>query len=211
VSIPPGESQTFTKDATLFGTTTNVARATGDVGGDICSPGQDVLTVSVLAPPQGSFTCSEPISELTLKWNGSQTVDVRAWQGAENTSPSLGNFNNVAPGDVVTISGFGASYPTVEVLNPVTHVRIGKSNFDLWCNDPEMNSVDDCGKNIGNLKDNYSNLNNDWLLEGMVDSDETLACTPGVLSSPSCGFGPELILVMPLLFAWHRRKLRKEA
>jgi hypothetical protein len=90
-------------------------------------------------------------------------------------------------------------------------VKLGESTFDLWCNDPSMNGLEDCDKNNGNLKNNYSYLNNDWLLEGMVDSDETLSCTPGLVSNPPCGFGPELILVLPALLVWHRRNLRKEA
>ena len=49
------------------------------------------------------------------------------------------------------------------------------------------------------------------IAEGMVDSDETLACTPGLVPNPpACGFGPELIVLMPGLLWWHRRKLRKE-
>ena len=210
-SIPAGQSVTFTKDATLFGTTTNVATATGDVGGDICTPGTDTLTVNVTAPPPGSFSCSEPISALTLTWNGSQTVDVRVWKGNENVSPMLASFDNVAPGQSIEVSGFGSSYPTFEILNPVTDAKLGESTFDLWCNDPSMNSLEDCGKNNGNLKSNYAYLNNDWLLEGMTDSDETLSCTPGLVSNPPCGFGPELLLVLPGLLVWHRRKLRKEA
>jgi hypothetical protein len=210
-SIPAGQSVTFTKDATLFGTTTNVATATGDVGGDICTPGNDVLTVNVTAPPPGSFSCSEPISALTLTWNGSQTVDVRVWKGNENVSPMLSTFDDVAPGQSIEVSGFGASYPTFEILHAVTNAKLGESTFDLWCNDPSMNSLEDCGKNNGNLKYNYANLNNDWLLEGMTDDDETLSCTPGLVSNPPCGFGPELLLVLPGLLVWHRRKLRKEA
>jgi hypothetical protein len=211
VSIPPGGSQTFTKPATLFGTTTNVATATGDVDGNICTPGTDALTVSVTAPPQGSFTCSEPIKALTLIWNGAQTVDLRVWKGNENVSPLLATFDDVAPGQSVEITGLGNTYPTIEILHPVTNVKLGESTFDLWCNDPSMNALEDCGKNNGNLKNNYSYLNNDWLLEGMVDSDETLSCTPGLVSNPPCGFGPELIVVLPALLVWHRRKLRKEA
>jgi hypothetical protein len=210
-SIPAGQSVTFTKDATLFGTTTNVATATGDIGGDICNPGVDSVTVNVTAPPPGSFSCSEPVTELTLTWNGTQTVDVRVWKGNENVSPMLASFDDVAPGDSIEVAGFGSSYPTFEILHAVTNAKLGESTFDLWCNDPSMNSLEDCGKNNGNLKYNYSNLNNDWLLEGMVDSDETLSCTPGLVSNPPCGFGPELLLVLPGLLVWHRRKLRKEA
>lgn len=211
-SIPPGGEQTFVKGATLFGTTTNVATATGDVTGNICTPGVDQVTINVLAPPPGSFYCSEPISELTLIWNGSQTVDIKAWKGNENFSMLLESFDDVEPGDAITVAGLGGGYPTFEIFNSAGTLKLGESTFDLWCNDPSMNSLEDCGKNNGNLKANYSYLINDWLLEGMVDSDEELACTPGLVPNPpSCGFGPELMLVLPGLLLWHRRRLRKEA
>ena len=46
----------------------------------------------------------------------------------------------------------------------------------------------------------------------MKDSNETLACTPGLVPNPpACGFGPELVLLMPGLMWLHRRRLRKEA
>jgi hypothetical protein len=40
-----------------------------------------------------------------------------------------------------------------------------------------MNDALDCGKLQGDGKDKAGYLN-DWLLEGLVDSDETLVCTP---------------------------------
>jgi hypothetical protein len=212
VSIPASRTQTFVKNATLFGTTTNVATVTGDVTGNVCNPGVDQLTVSVSAPPQGSFYCSEPINELTLIWNGAQTVDVRAWSGAPNASTLLETFDDVDPGDAITVSGLGPGTPVFEVFAMAGLPKLGESKFDLTCNDSSMNSLEDCGKNNGNLKLNYSNLINDWLLEGMVDSDEELACTPGLVPNPpACGFGPELMLVMPGLLLWHRRRLRREA
>ena len=91
-------------------------------------------------------------------------------------------------------------------------MKLGESKFDLSCNDTSMNGLEDCGKNNGNLKYNYSSLINDWLLEGMKDSNETLACTPGLVPNPpACGFGPELVVLMPGLMWLHRRRLRKEA
>jgi hypothetical protein len=212
VSIPASQSQTFIKTATLFGTTTNVATATGDVDGDICAPGTDQVTVSVLAPPQGAFSCSAPITELTLIWNGSQTVDVKVWSGAPNLSTLLGTFDDVDTGEAVNATGLGGTTPTLEIFDSTGTTLIGKSQFDLTCSDQSMNSLEDCGKNNGNLKLNYSTLNNDWLLEGMVDSDEELACTPGLVPNPpACGFGPELMVVMPGLLWWYRRRLRKES
>jgi hypothetical protein len=208
-SLAPGEVKTFTTSATLYGTTTNVATATGDVMGSVCEPGVDQVTVGVQAPPPGSFFCSEPISELTTIWNGAQTVDVKAWEGAPGGT-LLGFFDNVAPGEAITVSGFGNDYPIYEIFNSSSTVKLGQSSFDLWCSDWSMNGVEDCGKNIGNLKWNDPNLIDDWLLEGMVDTDETLECTPGLVPSPpTCGFGPELMFVMPGLWWLHRRRLRR--
>jgi uncharacterized repeat protein (TIGR01451 family) len=213
VTLAPGASQTFIKDATLFGTTTNVATATGDVAGSVCDPGTDQLTVNVTAPPPGSFYCSEPIKELTLIWNGAQTVDIRAWSGVENYTTLLDGFEDVAPGESITVGGLSASmFPTFEILHATTGVKLGESTFDLWCNDPSMNGLEDCGKNVGNLKFDFFYLNNDWLLEGMVDSNEALKCTPGLVPQPpSCGFGPEILVVMPGLFWLYRRRLKKQA
>jgi len=211
ISLPPGGMQTFTKSATLYGTTDNVATVTGDSDGNFCAPGTDTVTVGVLAPPQGSFSCSEPISELTMIWNGSQTVDIKAWKGAVG-GILLNTFDDVAPGDAITVSGLGTTTPVWEIFDSAGTVKLGESKFDLTCNDTSMNSLEDCGKENGNLKYNYSNLNNDWLLEGMVDSNEELACTPGLVPNPpACGFGPELVLLMPGLMWLHRRRLRKVA
>ncbi len=209
VTLTPGETQTFIENATLYGTTTNVATATGDVGGDVCDPGIDQVTVSVTAPPPGSFYCSEPITELTLIWNGAQTVDVKVWEGAVGGN-RLHTFQNVAPGQAIEATGLGADYPTFEIFDETGTVKLGESSFDLWCNDKSMNGIEDCGKNNGNLKYDDPSLNNDWLLEGMVDTDETLSCTPGLVPNPpACGFGPELMFLLPGLLWWHRRRLQK--
>jgi len=209
VSIPPGESETFTRTATLFGTTTNVATASGDVSGDFCAPATDQVTVGVIAPPQGSFSCSAPMTELTVIWNGAQTVDVKAWAGEPGTSALLGTFDNVDPGEKITVTGLGATTPTLEIFDSTGTTLIGTSQFKVDCSDHSMNGIEDCGKENGNLKDNQPSLINDWLLEGMVDSDETLACTPALVAAPPpCGFGPELVVVMPGLLWWYRRRQR---
>ncbi|MGH0030092.1 MAG: DUF7467 domain-containing protein [Myxococcota bacterium] len=211
-TLLPLEMKTFVQNATLYGTTTNVATATGDVNGDVCDPGVDTVNIDVLAPPPGSFYCSEPISAITMVWDGTQTVDVRAWSGDPLASSVLNEFDDVAPGDAVEVTGLGQSYPTFEIFDSTGVTKLGESKFDLWCNDKSMNGVEDCGKRNGDLKWNDPTLINDWLFEGMVDSDETLECTPGLVPNPpSCGFGPELIVLMPGLMWWHRRRLRKEA
>lgn len=211
LSLAPGEMQTFTKSATLFGTTQNIAMATGDVNGDICDEGADSVTVTVTAPPQSSFTCGEPITEISMVWDGTQTVDIVAWDGGVGTT-NVGNFDNVAPGDVVTVSISGYYYPVWEIFDETGVTKLGESSFDLWCNDKSMNGLEDCGKRNGNLKIDDPGLINDWLLEGMIDANETLACTPDALPpAEDCGFGPELILVMPGLMWFHRRRMRKQS
>jgi hypothetical protein len=213
-SIAPGASVTFKKLATLYGTTTHVATVTGDVEGDICEAGSDSLTIGVRAPMQGSFTCSQWIKELTLIWDGAQTVDVKVWAGAPGSSTLLTIFEDVNPGDAITAGSLasGAGNPVFEIFDSTGVTKLGESKFDLTCNDTAMNGIDDCGANIGNLKYNYASLINDWKLEGMKDSNETLACTPGLVPNPpACGFGPELVVLMPGLMWLHRRRLRKQA
>ena len=71
-----------------------------------------------------------------------------------------------------------------------------------------MNGIEDCDKPEGDGKSNEPSLINDWLLEGM-SGDQDLVCTPGDnIVPPACGFGPELIVVMPLLMWAHRRRIR---
>ena len=211
VSLDPGEMQTFTKNATLFGTTTNVATATGDVGGDICSPGVDQLTVDVLAPPPGSFYCSEPINELTMIWNGAQVVDVKAWKGSVG-GVLLGTYLGVAPGDGITVAGLGSSESTWEIFL-AGGAKIGESKIDPTCEDKNMNGVEDCGKNEGNGKYDLPDKINTWLLDGLKDDNDNLDCTPEFTPPPvdPCGLGPELVLLMPGLMWLHRRRLRKSA
>lgn len=212
-SLAPGEMKTFTKEASVFGSVINTGTVMGDVDGAMCSPAMDTAEVVVDIPPYGSFTCSEPINELTMIWNGAQTVDVKAWDGAVGSSTLIGTYNDVAPGDSITVDSLGAAYPIWEIFDSTGTVKLGESSFDLWCHDYKMNGIEDCGKAEGNRETNDPGLINDWLLEGMVDTDETLECTPGLPPGvpPSCGFGPELLFLMPGLFWLHRRRMRKTA
>jgi hypothetical protein len=209
VSLAPGQSTTFVAPATLLGTTSNVATATGNVLGDICTPGEDSVTTSVVVPPSGSFTCScwQELTELTLKWNGTQIVDVKVWDGPVG-STLLTTLDNVLPGSKKTVTGFTADDSTWEIFDQWSNVKLGESKFRLNCSDKDMNNVEDCGKNQGDGKYDTPGLINDWILDGMVDDDETLSCSPTVVGPPpSCGFGPELMFVLPGLLWLHRRRL----
>ncbi len=126
-----------------------------------------------------AFTCSKPINELTMIWNGSApTVWVTAWKGAVG-STALATLQPVSRGAALTVSGFAGSPNDVywEIFSdPAGTNKLGVSTFHLSCSDADMNGADDCGKPQGDGKGKIGFLN-DWLLKGLVDSDETLVCT----------------------------------
>jgi hypothetical protein len=215
-SIGAGQTETYTRLATVYGTVTNIGTVTGDVGGSECEAAMDDATVEVDIPPQGSFTCGcwERFDEITMTWDGTQTVDVKAWSGSGSVSGVLlAEFDDVAPGDNITVDGFVHSQTTWEIFDSTGTTLLGKSEFNLTCQDHELNGIEDCGKNQGNGKYNDPTKINTWLFEGVVDDDETLVCTPELPPGvpPACGLGPELMLVLPGLFWWHRRRLHRAA
>jgi hypothetical protein len=211
VSIPPGGMVTFSETATLFSTTTNLATVTGDVSGGACEAASDEATVEVLLPPQGSFTCWGDIDDVTVVWDGTQTVDVKAWKGSVG-GVLLGQYVGVAPGEAITVSGLGSSESTWEIFL-AGGAKIGESKIDPSCEDKNMNGVEDCGKNEGNGKYDLPDKINTWLLDGLKDNNDNLDCTPEFTPPPvdPCGLGPELVLLMPGLMWLHRRRLRKSA
>jgi hypothetical protein len=209
VTLQPGESQTFIATGTLLGTTTNVASVNGDILGDLCTEATDEVTSTVVVPPNGAFTCScgQALTELTLKWDGAQIVDVKVWDGAPG-STLLNTWNNVAIGTKKTASGFTAETVTWEIFDAAGTTKLGESKFKLDCQDHAMNGVEDCDKRQGNGKYDTVGLINDWILDGMVDDDETLSCTPTVVGPPpACGIGPEALLVVAGLLWVQRRRL----
>jgi hypothetical protein len=182
------------------------------VNGDICAPGVDQVTVDVVIPPSGAFSCScwQSLKEITMQWNGTQSVDVVAWDGDPNSSTMLETANDLPPGYTFTVGGFTGDYTVYEIYDSTGTTKLGESRFDLTCSDREMNGFEDCGKNEGNGKYNQSGYINDWLLQGLVDDDETMSCTPILVPPPpACGFGPELLLVLPGLMLAHRRRMRR--
>jgi hypothetical protein len=202
--------------ATVMGTTTP--------SGAVCNTATDSVTTDVFLPPQGSFDCKDakPIDELTMIWNPdplspNQNVCVRAFLGAAHGS-QLQVFTDVAPGDVVKVNGMGGSPNDQEwVIYPVEDcltTPLGVSRFHISCSDGNMNGIEDCGKALGDSKDDDPSFINDWLFEGMK-GDKTLDCTPDpILADPAwaedCGLGSELALLLPGLM-WMRRRLRRRA
>ena len=65
--------------------------------------GLDILVTNSGGPPPGNFACNGPVTEMTMIWNGSETVDIKVWPGAVGVGTDLGYFDDVAPGDAVEV------------------------------------------------------------------------------------------------------------
>ncbi len=168
-----------------------------DTGDYLCTPSVCDLTVEKTCqipppPPTTTFTCSTDITSISMIWNGSQTVNVQAYYGKVGASTLLKTINGVKVGDEVTVSGYANSGNNVEweIFSAATGQSLGKSTFHLSCSDGDMDGeisnrdqqqlpgvTNDCGKNEGNGK-GLTGFINTWLFAGMVDSNETLDCTP---------------------------------
>jgi hypothetical protein len=142
--------------------------------------GLSALKTCLVPPPPTPFVCSDakPIDELTMIWDGTQDIRVRAWKGNVG-STLLAEIDNVMPGQVVSVSGFADSPNDVywEIFEAGTSTKIGESTFHLSCSDADMNGPEDCGTREGDGKDKTGFLN-DWLLEGMAGNGQHLICTP---------------------------------
>jgi hypothetical protein len=153
----------------------------------------------VAQPPAGPFDCSDakPIDKLSMIWDGSQNIRIKAWKGGVG-STLLADIDNIAIGDEVTVTRFGGSPNDVywEIFEAGTSKGIGESAFHLSCSDDEMDGEtddtsypQDCGRPQGNGKSNDSTLTNDWLFEGMAGNGLALDCTPVDLTpSDQCFF-----------------------
>jgi len=70
VTIPAGESVTFTTTAVVESETTNIATVTGQVGGQVCSEGTDSATITVVEPPEEPQVCTKKIAAMLLRYTG---------------------------------------------------------------------------------------------------------------------------------------------
>jgi hypothetical protein len=113
-------------------------------------------------------------------WDGSASdVWVTAWKGTVG-STALATLAPVSLGSKLTVNGFAGSPNDViwEIFtDPNGLSKLGESTFHLSCSDVDMNDALDCGKPQGDGKAQTGFLN-DWILDGLVDTDETLMCTP---------------------------------
>jgi len=125
------------------------------------------------------FDCEKPIDALSMIWNGSQTIRVKAWKGNVG-STLLADIDPVDPDQEVTVNGYAGSPNDVywEIFDTGTDNKIGESKFHMSCSDQDMNGPEDCDTPQGDGKKNESQYINDWLLEGMVDSTSIFDCNP---------------------------------
>jgi len=70
VTLAAGASATFTTTAVIEQETTNVATATGSVGGQACTPGVADATITVEEPPEEPQICTKKIASMLLQYTG---------------------------------------------------------------------------------------------------------------------------------------------
>jgi hypothetical protein len=70
ITIPAGGTASFTATSLVEAETTNVATVTGDVAGQVCSPGIDSATITLTEPPEEPQICTKKIAATLLKYIG---------------------------------------------------------------------------------------------------------------------------------------------
>ena len=151
----------------VFENTVVVTAETGS--GALCQTSDSVI-VKRLPPPPPPMSCSDidPLTELSMVWNGEDGVTITTEMGEV--------FENLQNGNQITFMvdrGVANDYPIYLSYSDGT---FGESQFHLSCSDDEMDGSDDCGKAQGNNKGDEPDLVNDWLLDGMTGETGSFAC-----------------------------------
>ena len=148
----------------------------------------------VPSPTPGPFNCNnmKPISSISMIWNGSQTINIKAWRGQPG-STLLSTQNGITPGQTVTVTGYNGKPNDVvwEIFDAGSGANIGKSDFHLSCSDADMNGPEDCGKAEGDGK-GLSGYINQWIFAGMSGANN-ISIDCGSQSGPptaSCTIAP---------------------
>jgi len=139
-------------------------------------------SVPSATPSATAFSCSnmKPISSISMIWNGTQTINIKAWRGTPGTV-LLSTQNGITPGQKVTVSGYTGTPNDVqwEIFDAATGNKIGTSDFHLSCSDVDMNGPEDCGKAEGDAK-GLSGFINTWIFAGMSGANGiTIDCGNG--------------------------------
>jgi hypothetical protein len=147
-----------------------------------CTAACDITIEKTCSVPQPPYTCTKPITSLTMKWDGAVSIRIA---GIAGVTPF--DIDAVDPGEVITVSGYDGSQgndvfwnicaaSSLGTCDSANAGFIGQSSFHLSCSDVDMNSGDDCGKIEGNNKGSTNclpgNTNasciNQWIFEGMT-------------------------------------------
>jgi hypothetical protein len=133
----------------------------------------------------------KPISSISQIWNGSQTINIKAWRGVPGTV-LLSTQNGITPGQKVTVSGYTGTPNDVqwEIFDAGTGTKIGTSDFHLSCSDVDMNGPEDCGKAEGDAK-GLTGFINTWIFAGMSGANGiTIDCGSGSSPNGNCVLTP---------------------
>lgn len=181
-TVPAGYALTTNNDPTTADLAAGQNRTDVDFGYRpqlACGLAVDQKCVVTAPPPSSNFSCSaaKPINELSMIWNGTQTVDVRAWKGSVG-STLLATVTNVAPGAKVVVTGYAGAPNDViwEIFAAGTTNKLGESTFHLSCSDDNMNGPEDCGAIQGDGKGKTGFLNL-WTFDGMAGNGQRLSCS----------------------------------
>ena len=126
------------------------------------------------APP---VTCGgiDPITAVSVVWNGEHAVDVVMETGE--------SFQNVQPGDRIVFPTFGAGDNVSMTLyyddpgdGSTDLVAFGSSSFDISCSNTSLDGTDDCGSSQGTGV-GVDGTAIDWLLAGMAGENGSFQCS----------------------------------
>ena len=145
-------------------------------------------------PSTPDYDCKKPVEELTMTWNGDESIRVRAHLGKLD-APVIADIDNIAPGMSVKIPGYQAAGSDViwELYAAGTLNKIGESAFHLSCSDQEMNGPEDCGVPAGDGKSNdkcsegNGSCLNLWQFEGLIDMHGEINCNEDYPTEPILG------------------------
>jgi hypothetical protein len=158
----------------------NVVTVSGQTGSGASCEASATATVTRNPPPPAPVSCRDikDITALTMVWDGPS--------GVTFTSENGEVFSDVQNGNQITFGGTPQDFE-LSITGAVT----GNSKFHVSCSDRAMDGSDDCGTNQGNGKGDDSDLNNQFLLDGMTGEGGSFACNlnnTGVVA-PSAGGG----------------------
>ncbi len=188
IDLGTGDSQTFTKQAQLVGTTVNTGTVSGVLANGAACSASDIVTVEAMMPPPAPAECKDlkPIDALILEYDASQagdrSIESVTWyrdkfDPQDPTKNLIDSTGPVSDGQVVNFDGFAVANAKndVDFFIQFTDGSNATSRFHRSCSDDEMNDIADCGSLQGDGKDDNSGLNT-WILRDLAGNGKVLGC-----------------------------------